>query len=48
VAKLAALRRGRSLGAKISGEGVVLGEYFLVSTILDTFKLHVPCYVSSF
>ena len=23
---------GRSLGAKISGEGVVPGEYFLVST----------------
>ena len=36
---------GRSLGAKISGEGVVPGEYFLVSTRLDTFviqqcKLH--------
>ena len=29
---------GRSLGAKISGEGVVPGEYFfLVSTKLDTF-----------
>jgi len=34
-------REGRSLGAKISGEGVVPGEYFLVSTKLDTFyKLH--------
>jgi len=36
---------GRSLGAKISGEEVVPGEYFLVSTKLDTFcylmcKLH--------
>jgi len=36
---------GRSLGAKISGEGVVPGKYFLVSTKLDTFcypkcKLH--------
>ena len=28
---------GRSLGAKILGEGVVPGEYFLVSTKLDTF-----------
>jgi len=28
---------GRSLGAKLSGEGVVPGEYFLVSTKLDTF-----------
>jgi len=28
---------GRSLGAKISGEGVVPGEYFLVSTKLDAF-----------
>ena len=28
---------GRSLGAKISMEGVVPGEYFLVSTKLDTF-----------
>jgi len=28
---------GRSLGAKISGEGVIPGEYFLVSTKLDTF-----------
>jgi len=27
----------RSLGAKISGEGVVPGEYFLLSTKLDTF-----------
>jgi len=32
---------GRSLGAKISGEGVVPGEYFLVSTKLDTF-----CYMT--
>jgi len=31
--------RGRSLGAKISGEGVVPGEYFLVSTKLDTFAI---------
>ena len=28
MSKLAAFRRGRSLGAKISGEGVVHGEYF--------------------
>ena len=27
----------RRVGAKISGEGVVPGEYFLVSTKLDTF-----------
>jgi len=32
---------GRSLRAKISGEWVVPGEYFLVSTKLDTF-----CYVT--
>ena len=30
---------GRSLVAKISGEGVVPEEYFLVSTKLDTFKV---------
>jgi len=29
--------RGRSVSTKISGEGVVSGEYFLVSTKLDTF-----------
>jgi len=28
--------RGKSLGAKISGEAVIPGEYFLVSTKLDT------------
>ena len=43
---------GRSLGAKISGEGVVPVEYFLVSTILDTFCYPTvqtaPCYVPSF
>ena len=43
---------GRSLGAKISGEGVVPGEYFLVSTKLDTFCYPTvktaPCYVPSF
>ena len=43
---------GRSLGAKISGEGVVPGEYFLVSTKLDTFCYptveSAPCYVPSF
>ena len=48
---------GRSLGAKISGEGVVPGEYFLVSTKLDTFCYptvqtapcyFAPCYVPSF
>jgi len=40
---------GRSLGAKISGEGVVPGEYFLVSAKLDTFCYPTvqtaPCYV---
>ena len=49
MSKLAAIRRGRSLGAKISGEGVVPGEYFLVSTKLDTFCFltvqNAPCYV---
>jgi len=43
---------GRSLGAKISGEEVVPGEYFLVSTKLDTFCYPTvqtsPCYVPSF
>jgi len=43
---------GRSLGAKISGEGVIPGEYFLVSTKLDTFCYltvqTAPCYVQSF
>jgi len=43
---------GRSLGAKISGEGVVPGEYILVSTKLDTFCYQTvqtaPCYVQSF
>jgi len=43
---------GRSLGAKISGEGVVPGEYFLVFTKLDTFcyltAQTAPCYVPSF
>jgi len=43
---------GRSLGAKILGEGVVPWEYFLVSTKLDTFcyptAQTAPCYLSSF
>ena len=43
---------GRSLGAKISGEGVVPGEYFLVSTKSDIFCYPTvqtaPCYVPSF
>ena len=43
---------GRSLRAKISGEGFVPGEYFLVSTKLDTFCYPTvqtaPCYVPSF
>ena len=43
---------GRSLGAKFQGEGVVPGEYFLVSTKLDTFCYPTvqtaPCYVPSF
>ena len=43
---------GRSLAAKITGEGVVSGEYFLVSTKLDTFCYPTvqtaPCYVPSF
>ena len=37
MSKLAAIRKGRSLGAKISGEGVVPWEYFLVCRKLDTF-----------
>ena len=45
-------RVGRSLRAKISGEGVVPGDYFLVSTKLDTFCYPtvqtVLCYVPSF
>ena len=45
-------RGGRSVRAKISGEGVVSGEYFLVSTKLDTFCYltvqTAPCYVPSF
>ena len=43
---------GRSLGAKISGVGVVPGEYFLASTKLDIFYYPTvqtaPCYVPSF
>jgi len=43
---------GRSLGAKMSGEGVIPGEYFLISTKLDTFCYPTvqtaPCYVPSF
>ena len=42
----------RSLGAKISGEGVVPGDYFLVYIKLDTFCYATvetaPCYVPSF
>jgi len=41
VSRLAAIKRGRSLVVKISGEGVIPGEYFLVSTKLDTF-----CYMT--
>ena len=37
MSRLAAIRRGRSVRAKISGEGVLSGEYFfLVSTKLGT------------
>jgi len=43
---------GRSLAAKISGGGVVPGEYFLVSTKLNTFCYPTvqtaPCYVRRF
>ena len=43
---------GRSVRAKISGEGVIPGEYFLVSTKLDRFCYltvqTAPCYVPSF
>ena len=50
--KLAAFRRGRSLGAKVSGEGIVPGEFFLISTKLDTFCYltvqNAPCFVPSF
>ena len=43
---------GRSVRGKISGEGVVPGKYFLVSTKLDTFCYPTvqtaPCYMPSF
>jgi len=43
---------GGSVGAKISGEGVVPREYFLVSIKLDKFCYvtvqTAPCYVQSF
>ena len=43
---------GRSLRPKFQGEGVVPGEYFLVSTKLDTFCYPTVqtalCYVPSF
>jgi len=43
---------GRSVWTKISGGGVVPGEYFMVSTKLDTFCYltvqTAPCYVPSF
>ena len=43
---------GRSVRAKISGDWVVPGEYFLVSRKLDTFcyptMQTAPCYVPSF
>jgi len=53
VSRLAAIRRGRSVRARISKEeGVVPREYFLVSTKLDTFCYltvqTAPCYVQSF
>jgi len=52
VSRLAAIRRGRSLGTKISGGRVVPGEYFLLSTKLDTFCCltvqSTLCYVPSF
>jgi len=43
----------RSLGAKISGEEVIPGEYFLVSTKLDTLcyvtvQTFAPRYIPSF
>ena len=45
------LGEGGSLWAKISGEGVVPGEYLLVSTKLDTFCYltvqAAPCYVTT-
>jgi len=43
---------GRSFEPKFQGEGVAPGEYFLVSTKLDTFCYPTvqtaPCYVPSF
>jgi len=43
---------GRSVRAKISGEGIIPGEYSLVSTKLYTFCYPTvqtaPCYVPSF
>jgi len=51
VSKLAAFRRGRSLGAKISGEEVIPGEYFFgfykTRHILLTVQT-APSYVQSF
>jgi len=51
VSRLAAIRRGRSLGAKISGGRVVPGENFFVSTKLDTFCYLIvqtaPCHMPS-
>ena len=44
MSKLAAFRRGRSLGAKISrGRGRPWGIFFLVSTKLDTFCYPTSC-----
>jgi len=52
VSKFAAFRRGRSLGAKISGGRGRPWRIFLVSTKLDTFCYLIvqttPCYVPSF
>ena len=53
VSKLAAFRSGQvTLSQKFQGEGVVPGEYFLVSTKLDTFCYPTvqtaPCYVPPF
>ena len=52
MSKLTVLERVDQFEPRLQGEGVVPGEYFLVSTKLDTFCYltvqTVPCYVQSF
>ena len=50
VSRLAAIRRGRSVRVKISGEGFAPGEYFLgfYKTFCYPIVQTAPCYVPSF